>query len=159
MRILWWITKSTNTNSKYVTHFFSTATMVARTRLMLRYVYIASVVIFASIIKETSPQNLHASSFCNCSICVVFIFVHFCSVYLDRWIQTTANFVLHMELREYFHKCLKKYLFALHWKFRNQFVLCSHKFHIQQTAVFTLFYISGVLFNIIILLTNCHTVI
>jgi len=33
MCISCWLTKSTNTHSKYVTHLFSTATMVAGTRL------------------------------------------------------------------------------------------------------------------------------
>jgi len=28
--IEWWVPKSTNTHSEYITHFFSTSTMVAR---------------------------------------------------------------------------------------------------------------------------------
>jgi len=53
---------------------------------MLRFTYIAYLVIFAStrIMNAISPQHLHASSFYTCS--KVHNFTG-CSVYLGRWIQ------------------------------------------------------------------------
>jgi len=56
-----------------------------------------------------------------------------------------------------FHKCPKNYsnFFAL--KMSKSAYFSSLQFNIQHTAIFTLFYLSGVLFNIVIILTTCHT--
>jgi len=83
------------------------------------------------------------------------ILVPRCSVYLDRWIQPTANCVLYIEVHECFSQMPEKIIqIALLWKFQNQFIFCLLQFNIQQTAIFTLFYRSCALFSIIILLTT-----
>jgi hypothetical protein len=41
MRFACWITKATGTHSEYLTHCFPTAAMVTRTRLIVRFMYIA----------------------------------------------------------------------------------------------------------------------
>ena len=79
--------------------------------LIIRYMLIDSVAIFAAIMNEISEQHLRASSFCTCSkvrICTG------CSIYLDCWIQLTAKFVLHIEvlLISALHRCPKTYLFC-----------------------------------------------
>ena len=61
-------------------------------------------------------------------------------------------------LQEWFSQVsVKSIQFVLHWKFQNQYIFRLLQFNIQHTAIFTLLYLSGVLFNIVIILTTCHT--
>jgi len=114
----------------------------------------ACVLKFEITMNEISPQYLHASRFCT------FIKVHIftgCSAYLDRWIEQTATFVLYIEVHEWFSSVRKIIQIALHWKFQNQFIFSLLQINTQHRAIFTLFYLSGVLLNTVIILTTCHT--
>ena len=83
------------------------------------------------------------------------ILVPRCSVYLDRWIQPTANIcVRYWSAWMLFTNARQSIEIAWHWKFQNQIIFCLLQFNIQQTAIFTLFYLSCALFSIIILLTT-----
>ena len=43
--------------------------------------------------------------------------------------------------------------------FKNRSIFYSNQFNMEHTAICTLLYISGVLFNIVILLTTFHKII
>ena len=104
------ITNYTNTPKIRNTFLF----LLHECRSMLLYTNIANVVIFASTMYGISQQHLHASSFCTCSkvhICTG------CSVYLGRWIQPTAKFVLNTEV----HARSIKYLCRFNVKISKSF--------------------------------------
>jgi len=65
MHLTYWIIKTTNTHSEYVTHCFSTATLVARTRLNISSTCLLNIV-FKFLLDQLTSLLL-ATNYCDLS--------------------------------------------------------------------------------------------